>query len=73
VKLAYTPAMRVALVIAVLSTATACGQTGSLYLPDESVESPVEIRTTAPPASTVPPPEVEKKEDEDKANEPPGR
>jgi predicted small lipoprotein YifL len=73
VKLAYTPAMRAALVIAILSMATACGQTGSLYLPDESVESPVEIRTTAPPASTVPPPEVEKKEDEDKANEPPGR
>jgi predicted small lipoprotein YifL len=73
VKLAYTPAMRAALVIAILSMATACGQTGSLYLPDETTESPVEIRTTAPPASSVPPPEVEKKEGEDKANEPPGR
>jgi predicted small lipoprotein YifL len=73
VKLAYTPAMRAALVLALLSTATACGQTGSLYLPDETIESPVEIRTTAPPASTVPPPEVEKKEGEDKAAEPPGR
>jgi predicted small lipoprotein YifL len=73
VKLAYTPAMRASLILALLSTATACGQTGSLYLPDETTESPVEIRTTAPPASSVPPPEVEKKEGEDKANEPPGR
>ncbi len=72
-KLAYTPAMRAALVLAIVSTATACGQTGSLYLPDETIESPVEIRTTAPPASTVPPPEIEKKESEDKATEPPGR
>ena len=72
-KLAYTRAMRAALVLALLSTATACGQTGSLYLPDETIETPVEIRTTAPPASTVPPPEDEKKEGEDKATEPPGR
>ena len=60
-KLAYTPAMRAALVLALLSTATACGQTGSLYLPDETIESPVEIR--AP-----------EEEDEDgKATQPPGR
>lgn len=73
-KLAYTRAMRAALVLALLSTAIACGQTGSLYLPDQEIETPVEIRTTAPPASTVPPPEVdEKKEGEDKAAEPPGR
>jgi len=73
VKLSYTRAMRAALVLVLLSTATACGQTGSLYLPDETIETPVEIRTTAPPPSAVPPPEVEKKEGEDKAAEPPGR
>jgi predicted small lipoprotein YifL len=73
VKLAYTRAMRAALVLALLSTAIACGQTGSLYLPDQEIETPVEIRTTAPPASAVPPPEDEKKEGEDKAAEPPGR
>jgi predicted small lipoprotein YifL len=63
---AYTPAMRATLLLALLSTAAACGQTGSLYLPDETIESPVEIRTTAPPA----PEEDEKKE---KPAEPPGR
>lgn len=70
-KLSYTRAMRAALVLALVPTLMACGQTGSLYLPDESIESPVEIRTTAPPASIVPPVEDEKKED--KATEPPGR
>ena len=72
-KLAYTPAMRAAFVLALLATATACGQTGSLFLPDESIETPVEIRTTAPPASSVPPPEAEKKEGEENTTEPPGR
>ncbi|MGH8242613.1 MAG: LPS translocon maturation chaperone LptM [Steroidobacteraceae bacterium] len=36
--------MRLSLVIAVSMLAGGCGQTGSLYLPDESVETPVEIR-----------------------------
>lgn len=74
--LAYTPAMRAALLLALLSTAAACGQTGSLYLPDEAIESPVEIRTTAPPApapppTTVPSPDDEKKDE--KPAEPPAR
>ena len=64
--LTYTPAMRAALLFALLSTVAACGQTGSLYLPDEIIESPVEIRTTAPPA----PEDEEKKE---KPAEPPDR
>jgi predicted small lipoprotein YifL len=55
--------MRAALLLALLSTATACGQTGSLYLPDESIESPVEIRDQ----------DEEKKEEEEKATQPPGR
>lgn len=70
-KLSYTRAMRAVLGLAMIPALTACGQTGSLYLPDESIESPVEIRTTAPPASIVPSIEDEKKED--KATEPPGR
>lgn len=28
----------------------ACGQTGPLYLPDESIETPVEVRGPAAPA-----------------------
>jgi predicted small lipoprotein YifL len=34
-----------------------CGQTGALYLPDAGIETPVEIRGPATPASeTAPPP-----------------
>ena len=66
-KLAYTPAMRAAFLLTLLATVTACGQTGSLYLPDETIESPVEIRTTAPAQES----EDEKKEE--KATQPPGR
>ena len=32
--------MRTALLMAFTIAVTACGQTGSLYLPDESVETP---------------------------------
>ena len=47
-----------------------CGQTGSLYLPDESVETPVEIRGPGeePPADSV----VDGKKQE-KPTQPPGR
>jgi predicted small lipoprotein YifL len=73
------------LILLLASTATACGQTGSLYLPDESIESPVEIRTApapAPPPSSVPqsdPDEKDKKQEKDDKDEkdekppPPGR
>ena len=67
---AYTRAMRFLLIAAVAAIA-ACGQTGSLYLPDETIESPVEIRTgeppsPAPPASpTVPSTEDDKKDEKD--------
>ncbi len=49
----------------------ACGQTGSLYLPDEGVETPVDIRS---PASTPPAPVPEPDDDEDDAKDapPPG-
>lgn len=63
--------MRAALALAVAMGLAACGQTGSLYLPDETIESPVEIRTTAPAAPATPAVEDEKKEE--KATQPPGR
>lgn len=43
--------------------ATGCGQTGSLYLPDAAIETPVEIRVPAIPAD-----DEEKKKD----TQPPG-
>jgi len=42
--------MRIALILVVSFMATSCGQTGSLYLPDDTVETPVEIRTQPVPA-----------------------
>jgi predicted small lipoprotein YifL len=65
---AYTRAMRF-LPVAIALAVAACGQTGSLYLPDESIESPVEIRTgeppsPAPPASTTVPSADDDKKDE---------
>jgi predicted small lipoprotein YifL len=60
--------MRRALLLLITSTAAACGQTGSLYLPDADVETPVEIRT-APAAE--PEEKEEVKKDENPA-EPPG-
>ena len=57
--------MRIALVLALTIIAAGCGQTGSLYLPDESVETPVEIRAPGTPA-----PEDEEKEK--KGTQPPG-
>jgi predicted small lipoprotein YifL len=68
-----------ALLLLLASAASACGQTGSLYLPDESIESPVEIRTTppapapepAPPPSTVPQSDPDEKDEEDDSTRPP--
>ncbi len=62
--------MRIALALAVAMGAAGCGQTGTLYLPDESVETPVEIRGPGEPAAPAKP-EDEKKEE--KATQPPGR
>jgi predicted small lipoprotein YifL len=39
--------MKFALILVVALSTIGCGQTGSLYLPDESVETPVEIRVPA--------------------------
>jgi predicted small lipoprotein YifL len=54
--------MRILLALALAFAATGCGQTGPLFLPDDSVETPVEIRG---------PGEKEEKEEE-KATTPPG-
>lgn len=64
--------MRFAVLIAAALLA-ACGQTGALYLPDEGVETPVEIRgpaTPAPAPETQPAPE--EKDEDTKTGPPPG-
>ena len=58
--------MRILLIIALTAAAAGCGQTGSLYLPDKGVETPVEIRTPADQ-------DKEKEKKDDKATQPPGR
>jgi predicted small lipoprotein YifL len=63
--------MKLALLFAT-ALLTACGQTGSLYLPDEGVETPVEIRAPATaPAATAPAPVPEPDEDEQNPKDPP--
>ena len=57
--------MRILLALSLAIAAAGCGQTGSLYLPDEQVETPVEIRGPGEK-----PAEEEKKE---KPTQPPGR
>lgn len=63
--------MRVVLLIACAACLAACGQTGALYLPDESVETPVEIRGPGEPAP-APQAEPDKDRKEDKPAPPPG-
>jgi predicted small lipoprotein YifL len=55
--------MRVLLLLAGMAGLAACGQTGALYLPDESVETPVEIRSPA---------DIEKEKKDQKPAPPPG-
>ncbi|MCU0974985.1 MAG: lipoprotein [Steroidobacteraceae bacterium] len=56
----------------------ACGQTGPLFLPDESIETPVEIRgpapaaPEAPPQAPAPPTPAEEQAEEPDGDEPPG-
>ncbi len=77
--LAYTAAMRarhpvLLLIAAAIAALSACGQTGALYLPDEGVRTPVEIRTPATTAPTPAPAPAPKAEDEDpKSARPQGR
>lgn len=60
-KLAYTRTMRVLTFIAA-TLLTACGQTGDLYLPDETVQTPVEIRG----------PQDKEEDEKKKPEQPPG-
>ena len=75
--------MRVLLTLSGAILVAACGQTGSLYLPDEGIETPVEIRSPsttpaappeAAPANTPPAPVPEPDEDDQdpKVAPPPG-
>ena len=43
--------MRKSLLLIACTFTAACGQTGPLYLPDEGVTTPVEIRAAPPPAA----------------------
>jgi predicted small lipoprotein YifL len=55
--------------VAIALAVAACGQTGSLYLPDESIESPVEIRTGEPPSPAPPASATVPSTDDDKKDE----
>lgn len=68
-RLPYTAAMRTARILLRLTAPAllaGCGQTGALYLPDEGVETPVEIRT----APTAPTPAPDEEEDRDQPQGP---
>jgi predicted small lipoprotein YifL len=56
--------MRAALLLLSLTGLAGCGQTGALYLPDEAVNTPVEIRSPA---------DIEKDKKDQKPAPPPGR
>jgi predicted small lipoprotein YifL len=60
--------MRVAATFLAMIATSGCGQTGPLFLPDDSVETPVEIRTPATTATPAPADDEEKKKD----TQPPG-
>jgi predicted small lipoprotein YifL len=64
--------MRIFLALALALAATGCGQTGALFLPDDAVETPVEIRGPGE-ASTPAEPEIKEEKEEEKAAPPPGR
>jgi predicted small lipoprotein YifL len=64
--------MRAALILLSMAGIAACGQTGALYLPDQNVETPVEIRGPATPAP-APQAEQDKDKKEEKPAPPPGR
>lgn len=66
----YTLWMRV-LIFSCCAALAACGQTGPLYLPDEGVETPVEIRGPATPAPESAPAPAPEPDDEEKKDDPP--
>jgi len=56
--------MRSTFLMATMALLAGCGQTGALYLPDQDVKTPVEIRGPATPATPAEP-------DKDKKDEKP--
>jgi predicted small lipoprotein YifL len=62
--------MRV-LLLACCAILGACGQTGALYLPDKGIETPVEIRGPATPATAPAPAPAPESDDEEKKDGPP--
>jgi len=73
--LAYTspmPVIRRLLLLPPVALLVACGQTGALYLPDQGVETPVEVRTSTPAPAPTPPPEPEDKDKEKNGDQPGG-
>ncbi len=63
--------MKAALALMVAMGVTGCGQTGPLFLPDDSIETPVEIR--GPGESAAPSEPEDKEKEEEKTAPPPGR
>lgn len=55
--------MRAMLLISLAGLLTACGQTGQLYLPDEGITTPIEIRSAPTPPPAVEP-ETPRKDEE---------
>jgi predicted small lipoprotein YifL len=64
--------MRIFLALALAFAATGCGQTGPLFLPDDTVETPVEIRGPGEAAAPAEP-EMKEEKEEEKTVPPPGR
>ena len=63
--------MRIFLALALAFAATGCGQTGPLFLPDDTVETPVEIR--GPGEAAAPAESGKEEKEEEQAAPPPGR
>ena len=61
------------LLLSPVALLAACGQTGALYLPDEGVETPVEVRTATPAPAPTAPPEPEEKDKNRDGDQPEGR
>ena len=54
--------MRATIILLLVSGLAACGQTGALYLPEDNVDTPVEIRGPQAPAPAKPDDEAKKDE-----------
>ena len=63
--------MRTFLALALAVAVTGCGQTGPLSLPDDTVETPIEIRGPGEAAAPAEPGKEEK--DSEETAPPPGR